>query len=97
MSLAYGKQTPTYYSDPDVQGVIKCLTRLGRAARPGAYLVDSFPILRYVPGYLSELRKFHQEELSLFRSQLDGVREKMVVLFQLFSIPHSLTASSEEG
>ncbi|KAF5370353.1 hypothetical protein D9758_006931 [Tetrapyrgos nigripes] len=77
MSLTYGKTTPTSYSDPEVQKVNICLSRLGAAIRPGTYLVDSFPLLRYVPGYLSELKAFHREELQLFRSQLDAVRVKM--------------------
>ncbi|KAL5527311.1 hypothetical protein ACEPAG_6102 [Sanghuangporus baumii] len=77
MTMTYGKQTPTSYSDPEVQAVNKCLFRLGKAMIPGAYLVDAYPIMRYIPGYLSELQKHHEEELNLFRSQLDGVREKM--------------------
>lgn len=77
MTLAYGKQTPTSYSDPEVQEVNKCLFRLGRAMTPGFYLVDAYPFLRFVPGFLSEPKRFHQEELALFRSQLDSVRERM--------------------
>lgn len=79
MTLTYGKQTPTSYSDPEVQEVNKCLGRLGKVMIPGAYLVDSYPILRYIPGYLSELQQHHREELALFKSQLEGVREKMVL------------------
>jgi len=32
----------------------------------------------YVPGYLKELQDGHKEELDLFKSQLNEVREKMV-------------------
>lgn len=78
MSITYGKITPTSYSDPEIQTVHHCLKRLGQTIRPGAYLVDSFPILRYIPGYLTELKKWHQEELALFQGQLDLVREHMV-------------------
>lgn len=78
MAITYGKITPTSYSDPEVQQVNKCLSRLGSAIRPGAYLVDSYPILRYVPGYLDTLQQYHREELALFRSQLDAVRQQMV-------------------
>ncbi|TFK52811.1 cytochrome P450 [Heliocybe sulcata] len=77
MSLTYGKATPTSYSDPVVQDVNKCLTRLGVTLQPGKWMVDAFPILRYIPGYLSTLRDWHKEELALFRSQLDGVRKQM--------------------
>lgn len=77
MSLAYGKATPTSYSDPEVLLVNKCLTRLTRAQLPGRYLVDSYPILRYVPGYPKDMYETHKEELGLYRSQLEIVRKKM--------------------
>ena len=77
MSLAYGKTTPTSYSDPEVLMVHKCLARLTRSQLPGRHLVDSYPFLLYVPGLHSELYEAHKEELELFRSQLEAVREKM--------------------
>lgn len=33
---------------------------------------------RYVPGYLTELKEGHAEELALFKSQLGEVRKSMV-------------------
>ncbi|KAK0201334.1 cytochrome P450 [Desarmillaria ectypa] len=47
------------------------------AIRPGAYLVDTFPILRWVPGYLAELKRWHQESLALCRRSLGYVRARM--------------------
>jgi hypothetical protein len=40
MTITYGKTTPTAYSDPEVQEVQECLSFIGIAMRPGAYLVD---------------------------------------------------------
>ncbi|KAI9566969.1 cytochrome P450, partial [Boletus coccyginus] len=77
MEITYGKVTPTSYTDPEVLAVNRCLKRFGRAMLPGAYLVDTFPILQYVPGYLTNLRKWHQEELALFQGQLDTVQQQM--------------------
>ncbi|KAG2131612.1 cytochrome P450 [Suillus bovinus] len=77
MSITYGKTTPTSYTDPEVVAVIRSLARFGQAMKPGAYLVDTYPILRFVPGYLSELKAWHQEELTLFNGQLDAVRRQM--------------------
>ncbi|KAJ6631172.1 cytochrome P450 [Mycena sp. CBHHK59/15] len=77
MSLTYGKPTRTVYSDPIVQEVVGCQTRLGKALVPGAYSVDAFPFLQYIPGYLSELREQHRMELALFKSQLEGVRSDL--------------------
>jgi len=78
MSITYGKTTPTAYSDPEVVAVNYCLSRFGEAIRPGAYLVDTYPILKYIPGYLTQLKKWHQEELALYQGQLNLVREQMV-------------------
>jgi len=80
MEITYGKVTPTSYTDPEVLAVNRCLKRFGRAVLPGAYLVDTYPILQYVPGYLTKLRKWHQEELALFQGQLDTVRQQMVTM-----------------
>ena len=41
---------------------------------------------RYIPGYLKELQDGHREELALFKSQLEQVREKMVSLVFLVSV-----------
>ncbi|KAJ8076753.1 hypothetical protein AAF712_000376 [Marasmius tenuissimus] len=76
MALAYGK-IPDSYEDPEVQAVNRCLTRLGYAMRPNAWKVDTFPFLKYIPGYLKELQDGHQEELNLFKSQLQEVRDQI--------------------
>ena len=80
MALAYSK-VPKLYHDPVVVAVNRCLTRLGNNLRPGIWKVDVWPILRYVPGYLKELQDGHEEELALFKSQLNEVREKMVCYY----------------
>ncbi|KAG2072915.1 cytochrome P450 [Suillus decipiens] len=77
MSFTYGKTTPTSYTDPEVVSVSQSLARFGKAMRPGAYLVDTYPILRFIPGYLSQLKAWHREELALFDGQLDVVRKQM--------------------
>ncbi|KAJ7217488.1 cytochrome P450 [Mycena haematopus] len=77
LSLTYGRPARTLSNDPIVQEVNEDQTRLGAALVPGAYMVDAYPLLQYVPGYLSELRRQHQMELTLFKSQLDNVRDQM--------------------
>ncbi|KAG1894747.1 cytochrome P450 [Suillus fuscotomentosus] len=77
MSFTYGKITPTSYTDPEVVAVNKALARFGQALKPGAYLVDTYPILRFVPGYLSQLKAWHKEEHALYEGQLDAVRRQM--------------------
>ncbi|TRM65854.1 cytochrome P450 [Schizophyllum amplum] len=77
MHITYGKCAPTRPSDPDVLAVNACLARLAKSLMPGAWLVDSVPLLRYVPGYTKELNKWHASELELFRGKLREVQEKM--------------------
>ena len=78
MSVTYGKTTPTSYSDPEVQQINKGTARLGDTLRPGAYLIESYPWLRYVPGMTSELELWHQEELNLYRGQVEAVKQRLV-------------------
>lgn len=79
MSMTYGKETPTSYSDPEVVKINTYLARVRDVVNPGAYLVDTYPILQYLPGYSRELRRWHHEELSFFKEQLDVVRKDLVV------------------
>ncbi|KAJ3550664.1 hypothetical protein NM688_g5022 [Phlebia brevispora] len=77
MSMTYGKTEPTYFTDPEVQEMALHGTRFGKVVRIGAHVVDNYPILRYVPFVTATLRKWHREELQLFNSLVDGVRNKM--------------------
>ncbi|KAG2131613.1 cytochrome P450 [Suillus bovinus] len=77
LSFTYGKTTPTFYTDPEVVDINRFSVRFGQSMKPGAYLVDTYPILRFVPGYLSQLKAWHQEEYALFKRQMDAVRLQM--------------------
>ncbi|KAH9858577.1 cytochrome P450 [Lenzites betulinus] len=77
MSITYGKTTPTSYSDPDVKQINLSAARVGDAVRPGAYLVDTYPFLKHIPFFTSELKRFHREELALYRSQVQGVKARL--------------------
>ncbi|KAG6334916.1 hypothetical protein ID866_4177 [Astraeus odoratus] len=77
LRITYGKSTPTSNDDPEVIGVHTALGRFQRVMRPGAYLVDRVPILKYVPGYGREMDKWHHYELKLFQEQLGRVKKEM--------------------
>nr|BED42995.1 cytochrome P450 monooxygenase [Trametes versicolor] len=77
MSITYGKTTPTSFSDPDVKQINVGAARVGDAVRPGAYLVDTYPFLKHIPFFTSELRRFHCEELELYRNQVQGVKARL--------------------
>ncbi|KIJ67582.1 hypothetical protein HYDPIDRAFT_174015 [Hydnomerulius pinastri MD-312] len=78
IKLTYGKSAPTHATDPDVLQVRKSLDRFRAVFRPGAYLVDIFPFLKYLPWYGRDLRNGHADDLSLYRRQLDNVRRDMM-------------------
>lgn len=80
LSLTYGKPSPSNKSDPNVAIINEGLVRVGEASRPGAYLVEQLPWLKYIPFYGMKLKRWHREELTMFKEQLDGVRDDMVRL-----------------
>ncbi|KAK0466477.1 cytochrome P450 [Armillaria novae-zelandiae] len=77
LTLTYGKTTPTTFEDPDLQDMIRDGNRFRMVILPGAYLVDTFPVLRWLPGYLSELRRWHRDSLELCRRCLGSVQTRM--------------------
>ncbi|KAL4071169.1 cytochrome P450 [Scleroderma yunnanense] len=77
LRVTYGKSTPTSNDDPEVMGVHTALGRFQRTMRPGAYLVDRIPIVRYIPGYGREMDRWHHYEIKLFREQLARVKNEM--------------------
>ncbi|KAH7918059.1 cytochrome P450 [Leucogyrophana mollusca] len=75
--IAYGKTTPTSASDPELQSVRAALDRMRVAMRPGAYLVDSFPFLKYLPWYGRDLKRGHELDTQLFTGQLNKVKQQL--------------------
>ena len=79
MRLAYDKTIETG-DEPYVKRALKIVHTVERVASPGTYLVDTLPMLMYLPKWLApfkrEAESLHQEELSLFRELLDEVRAK---------------------
>ncbi|KAF9230261.1 cytochrome P450 [Melanogaster broomeanus] len=78
LRVTYGKSSPTFIDDPEVLRIRQNKKNMDRVVRrPGGYLVDKFPILKYVPGYGRDLRKYHEFEVSLYRDQLGRVKGEM--------------------
>ncbi|KAF9233177.1 cytochrome P450 [Melanogaster broomeanus] len=78
LRVIYGKSTPTFNDDPEVVRMRQSLKNSESVLlRPGSHLVDIFPILKYVPGFARDLRKYHEFELSLYRDQLGRVKDEM--------------------
>ncbi|KAK0486738.1 cytochrome P450 [Armillaria luteobubalina] len=77
LTFTYGKRTPTTLEDPDLQDMIRDRNRFRVVILPGAYLVDTFPVLRWLPGYLSELRRWHRDSIELCCRCLGSVQTRI--------------------
>ncbi|KAH9895986.1 cytochrome P450 [Cubamyces lactineus] len=78
IGITYGKTTPTTYPDLEVKQIQTSMERIAYAIRPGAYLVDSYPFLKYIPWLTMELKRYHQDDMALFHSQVQHVKERMM-------------------
>ncbi|KAG1743397.1 cytochrome P450 [Suillus lakei] len=77
MKVAYGKTTPTSATDPEIREARQLIKRFRTIFRPGYYLVDSIPWLKYLPGYAPELKDEFERTRRLYTDQLNRVRQQM--------------------
>ncbi|KAG0695355.1 cytochrome P450 [Suillus ampliporus] len=77
MKVAYGKTTPTSATDPEVIEVGQLVRMAGEVLRPGVYLVDSIPWLKYLPWYGRELKRGFERSMKLDMGHLNRVKEQM--------------------
>ncbi|KAG1727137.1 cytochrome P450 [Suillus lakei] len=75
--IAYGKDTPTSATDNEVKDVRQFLEIFRVAVRPGAYLVDAIPWLKYLPWYGQELKRGFEISKRLYINQLNRVKQQM--------------------
>ncbi|THH10559.1 hypothetical protein EW146_g8337 [Bondarzewia mesenterica] len=77
--LSYGKRLDD--DDQDLVAIGNVLENFVRDTYPGAHLVDSLPILDYLPGFCapwrSEARRKHDVEMKLYQRLVLEVKEKM--------------------
>ncbi|OJA11823.1 hypothetical protein AZE42_07786 [Rhizopogon vesiculosus] len=77
MKVAYGKDTPTSATDPDVIKALQGITRINRVLRPNAHLVDKIPWLKYFPWYGQGLKRGFESSRRLYIRQLNNVKQKI--------------------
>ncbi|KAG1718603.1 cytochrome P450 [Suillus lakei] len=75
--VAYGKTTPTSATDPEARHVREHFQILRKTLRPGAYLVDFIPWLKYLPWYAQELKRGFEESKQLNTDQLNRVKQQI--------------------
>ena len=63
LRVTYGKSSPTSIDDPEFVGVKQAIQHFIETMRPGAYLVDRFPWLKYVPGYGRRPKRYYEADL----------------------------------
>ncbi|KAG1833013.1 cytochrome P450 [Suillus variegatus] len=77
LRVTYGKSALTAIANPEFVRLCRVVDNFQSVIRPGAYLVDRVPLLRYLPGYGKQIYKWHNEELELFRYHLSRVKSEV--------------------
>lgn len=85
LHVVYGTTTPTSLNDPFLLQLQKMIPRVQSAMMPGAYLVDKYPILKYIPGYGRNLRAWGQEEYKMLSGKLNWVKSQVVRTLPLYN------------
>jgi len=79
MRLAFGVTLYTGKEESVVR-ILRVVHNLERIASPGAYLVDTFPILMYLPDFIAPFKRegklLHAEEIDLFTSLIADVETR---------------------
>ncbi|KAG2101841.1 cytochrome P450 [Suillus discolor] len=97
LRVVYGKTTPTLLNDPYLLQLQKMIPRIQSAMVPGAYLVDKYPILKYVPGYGRNLKEWSRQEYNMLFGQLNEVKSQMGSYIAPHSVAKDLLLHVEEN
>jgi hypothetical protein len=98
MKVAYGKSTPTSATDPEVVEIKQRVRMSSVIMRPGAYLVDWIPWLKYIPWYGRDLKRAFVSTKKLNIGKLNRVKEQMVCIsFPIFTSCLSHCTAERQG
>ncbi|EGN94235.1 hypothetical protein SERLA73DRAFT_163227 [Serpula lacrymans var. lacrymans S7.3] len=89
LRVTYGKTAPTGITDPDMISIMEAVGRFQIVMRPGSFLVDRFPFLKYVPGYGRDLERRYKEDLKLYSGHMDRADGKAEACFMRYLIEHA--------
>jgi hypothetical protein len=96
LHVVYGKMTPTLLTDPFLLQLQKMIPRVQSAMMPGTYLVDKYPILKYIPGYGRNLLAWSQEEYEMLSGKLNWVKSQMVRTLPLYQLHSSISTTGKQ-
>ncbi|KAG0706215.1 cytochrome P450 [Suillus ampliporus] len=77
MKVTYGKNTPSSATDPEVMEVRRIFGMSRVFLRPGAYMVDTIPWLKYIPGYGRDLKQAFKSVMKIHDFHLNRVKDQM--------------------
>lgn len=80
ISSVYGLRAPTF-NHPVIEGIGRILRIMGAVSQPGNFLVDTYPILDYLPDVLSPWRvrakKMHELEKAMWQVLWNPLKKKV--------------------
>ena len=78
MKIAYGKNTPTAATDPEVIETLRGVALVRKTLRSSPHLVEWIPWLKYIPWYGKELKAAYERRVRLNAGFLNRVKQEMV-------------------
>ncbi|KAG1903962.1 cytochrome P450 [Suillus fuscotomentosus] len=76
LTVAYGKDTPTSATDPEVRAIRQYMSVFRTVLSPGAYWVDTIPWLKYLPWYGRNLKREFESSRKIFVSQMNRLKQQ---------------------
>ncbi|KAK0442676.1 uncharacterized protein EV420DRAFT_1073067 [Desarmillaria tabescens] len=83
LSLACSQTGSVDASDSEIVAIQRSLGRVGAAVRPGAFMVDEYPLLRYLPLYRPELRSWTPRSFRCTEIKLQASGYGPALLFEV--------------
>ncbi|KAG2137440.1 cytochrome P450 [Suillus bovinus] len=77
LKVAYGKNTPTSATDPEVREIRQFMNVFTTIVRPGTYWVDTIPWLRYLPWYGRELKRGFENSQKVYSSHMNRLKQEL--------------------
>ncbi|KAG2108927.1 cytochrome P450 [Suillus discolor] len=77
LKVAYGKNTHTSATDPEVKEIRQSAAMFNTVMRPGAYWVDTIPWLRNLPWYGRKLKRDFENSQKIFSGQMNRLKQQL--------------------
>ena len=82
IGATYGREPIKSYYDPLISKINDLMDRVGGASRPGASLVDIFPVMNHLPLWAAKWKRdglaYFEGINGTFENLMDGVEDRVV-------------------